>query len=294
MVFSDGSARSVADVLACALVWETFPCDQVVKDQFPSCAVPGTRAAGEPCLYGSQCASNQCSLQTSEAAHPNCGTCASVGAPGAECDEFHGMSCENGYECGVTGLCVKEPEFGLPRGALCERYGACLGTDVCFPDPEDPSHPTKCQALPALGEPCPTVDVCQPGAFCSAARRCEALPSAGMDCALSTLGGGISSYSCSADAACEDTPDRPICSKRGARGETCHAKAGTLQVDRCVSGLVCGCLDKDCLYGRCVEKRGEGDSCAEPHTLCTPGTACEDGVCVASGLQGRFSDACGG
>lgn len=292
MVFSEGSGRSMADVLACADVWRTFPCDQVVREQFPTCAVAGNRAAGQACLYGSQCASNRCSLRASDADHPDCGICALVGAPGAECDEAHGMTCENGYECGVTGLCVKEPEFGLPRGALCERWGACLGTDVCFPDPNDPSHPMKCQALPALGDPCPTVNVCQPGAFCTQDRRCEALPTVGMTCASAALGEGITPE-CSPDTWCARTPDRPLCSKRATRGGACDAQPGKLVVDRCVSGLVCACLDSGCLAGTCVEKTAEGAACGEPHTVCSLGTSCQGGVCVASGLQGTFRGACG-
>ncbi len=79
LVFSPGSTRSAAGMQACAKAYADLPCEDVQNDVLPPCVTPGTRAAGEPCAFPSQCRSLDCRQDG------DCGVCATPVALGESC-----------------------------------------------------------------------------------------------------------------------------------------------------------------------------------------------------------------
>jgi hypothetical protein len=68
----------------------------------------------------------------------------------------------------------------------------------------------------------------------------------------------------------------------------------TLFAGDCVTGLVCRCLQPGCgSNGACVSLREVGQNCADPNTVCVPGSTCQSGTCVGVDQLRGLAEACG-
>ena len=101
-VFGAGSARTVADVIACTVTRRQQSCSELAAGITPSCAPAGTLAAGAACNFATGCASYTC-LNGGAGA---CGTCAASSTDGGcspSCDENPLGPC---IACAVNERCV--------------------------------------------------------------------------------------------------------------------------------------------------------------------------------------------
>lgn len=76
LIFSAGSSRTPSQAEACATDVLAQSCDAFNAGAYLPCQSPGTRTAGQPCNYNSQCATFRC-LGTETGA---CGSCAQLPA----------------------------------------------------------------------------------------------------------------------------------------------------------------------------------------------------------------------
>ena len=158
--FADGSTRTVEGALACAKVRRVQPCGELAAGFTPDCSPPGTREAGAPCQFVSQCASFDCSSQGS------CGTCLPPSLDGGCVTSCNGgpgcVTCEVNSQC-VSNRCVpRTPQ--TDAGVVCGLDAAtCADASTTI--------------LKALGEPCTTRDECAVNADCTDAGHVCTLPS---------------------------------------------------------------------------------------------------------------------
>jgi hypothetical protein len=280
-LFSDGSQMDVPSALACAETWRTYSCDQLNQGLEPKCGPAGTRAVGEPCLYGRQCVSRACG-RVNDIDHPDCGVCSSVGVAGDAC-YMKPIACPDAYECTGSG-CQPSVHFNLPDGALCERLGQCAGASLCFPAADGMM---RCQAQRKPGEDCSNGAYCEPGTTCGADQRCAVvvLASVGQRC-----GAG-----CASDGWCDNTTlgaEQAVCVARADAGAPCQATVDQDPAGTCRSGLSCSCNGSGCTP-TCLYQRREGEACGDALSFCVSGTTCEAGKCVGVEQQGLFKAACG-
>jgi hypothetical protein len=283
--FSEGSTRTLESTLSCAEAWATLPCDDVLRYMSPSCATPGTRAGGEPCAFGAQCASMRCT-----GSPITCGTCLEAAATSGDCDPD--AACPSGQEC-ASGQCVDSlPDPSVdnePKGpgelcsaAVCPEGYACIR--------EGDTVSTRCLVPPAVGEPCaPSIHVaspaCGPGAYCAGGSLCTLLPGPGEPCGV---GMHASQLYCHLDAYCT----AGLCQRRADVGEACTLDADQYVQGTCLEGLRCDCLVSPCEGATCYEPRFEGETCGG-HRRCVLGMECIDGICAATDEQIRFHAVCG-
>ena len=274
---SDGSTRTLDSVLECAKAWRDFPCEQQLQGLVPACTTPGTRATGELCLYGSQCASGRCSRPDS------CGECATVVGAGEACDDLL-VRCERGLSCS-GGLCEAGPEFDAVP------HTRALG-DVCNVDPECPENAVcaveadgvwRCVALVPPGEACELNAQCEPEAYCSTDRVCRPKPAEGAPCGTRIDGNNV----CGEDLVCDS-------SASGGRVCVIYSLAQPCEEGglRCPPGDSC-CTAADCAARRCLHVLFPGEPCGDADSQCHPGSECLGGVCEAIDSQGLFEQACG-
>ncbi len=304
---SDGSARTVDQLLACATQVEQLSCsNDFLSIALPNCVTAGTRKAGQPCLYDNQCESLYCQGASADAAaHPMCKTCDRVAGPTDDCNQ-PGVACPIGQTCS-SALCKpvlpQQPVTApvLPTAGQPCLHGECAAGSACLDDPavSGTSDPGKCAALPKVGEPCgimpgQTSDmsvfsrVCPESTYCDASGTCAAFPADGQPCGVSfgTAAPGAAPLTCDGKAAlCV----AGTCRHLGKQGEPCGAQdAATGVTGLCAAELMCSSANV------CVTVRGEGASpCDAPNTTCEAHTTCVAGTCVSMGLQGLFTAACG-
>lgn len=280
-LFADGSPFTVADIIACGDTWAAAPCDDIIAHNYPVCGLPApARQAGQPCMLSSQCASRACASNP-HPDFPDCGQCASVAGLGESCNGEPPQTCEDDLECTGVG-CQVSPQFGLPLGAACERFGQCASGMRCQMFAEQAS--ATCQLIPALNESCASdVRVCQRGTFCGTDDRCQ--PAAGIGAAC------VGDVACQPELFCDTAAEGPTCVPRRVPGESCTG--GGLDYDRsdCAEGSLCRCNDRECASSTCVIRRDAGEACGEANVVCIPGTECRDGRCVITGSQG-LADGC--
>jgi hypothetical protein len=282
VIFSDGSSFDLDAAAACTEYWRTAPCGQMSARWPPECAPAGTRAAGEPCLYASQCESYACT-----AVGGQCGVCAARAAVGEPCN-------------GVTTVCEAN---ALCTGGTCEAYVP----------PEDPPPPTQ-----AAGEPCTTSDECLDGGLCfldlDGVSRCFARIPVGGSCDLATSYCDETVAYCDPARMCVAYPlEGEPCGltrwsdpQHCAHGLQCHAEyaAGPICVvttdgdvcadagSICARGEVC-CAPPACPEPSCVVLRLPGEPCGSADVRCVAGAICRDGSCASIDSQGLFDAACG-
>jgi hypothetical protein len=279
-IFADGSPFTVADIIACGDTWAAASCDELNANIFPVCGLPApSRQVGQPCVFSSQCASRACA-SAPHADFPDCGQCVSLVGLGEACDGLT-RGCEDGLEC--TGMrCQPQPQFGLPLGAACERFGQCAPDLRCQRFAEQAS--ATCQPMPGLNESCASdVRVCQSGTFCGADDRCQPASGIGATCGVSA--------GCQPQLFCDTEAESRTCVPRRAPGESCAGGGLDYEQSNCAEGSLCRCDDGECTSSTCVIRRDAGEVCGGANVVCIPGTECRDGRCVITGSQG-LADGC--
>jgi hypothetical protein len=109
-----------------------------------------------------------------------------------------------------------------------------------------------------------------------------------MPCGESGIG------ACDSESFCDRSATPPVCVPQVGLGGTCFDDPDLTDVHgNCEGGFFCVCAaGEDCTDGICMQRAAEGEACSDATTFCVPGTACRDGTCTVSGLQGFFADAC--
>ncbi len=305
---SPGSPRTAESLFACASVRRTQPCAEVIANVTPSCAPPGTRDAGEPCSFVSQCASFACS----GFGNGICGKCLPVRPPGTGCpgiDETCGynMRCvsaeagcapitvsttlSEGAACAIgdagssacpadapcasptpgaaTGTCTKPPSSGPCIFRVGTTTSLCAPSTVCFGD----AGAATCVGAGNLGEPCaPGARGCIDTLRCDAtSHTCQPLGQVNDPCA--------SSLECAASLYC--TPGvGGKCAPRALAGQPCSAFDGG-SPPQCVSGATCQGFSADSgLPPSCVARARLGDECSFPFAACVSPLVCSAGHCA--------------
>jgi hypothetical protein len=307
---SDGATRELADLKTCAAVFAALACDELDSTP-PACVTPGTLEVGSPCKFPSQCATLHCKLDASSNAP--CGRCASSIAEGKSCGGST-EECAFGLFCDVT-TCRRSLSSAAGLDEACSPGGLCQPDLYCVND--------KCVAAPAVGEPCelPTKK-CNSKGYCAGAAggtvgTCQALPSAGMACAvdISSPNRGL----CAAGATCnwDDVNKSGTCVGPQQPGDPCikndignyscvgpqlycdrkatprvcrelNAPGGGCESDfACDATSVCECPDATTCTSKICRKLQFGHQpCTDPNTMCHPAFTCESGLCEPRGLQG--------
>lgn len=279
-LFADGSPFTIADIIACGDRWAAAPCEDVIAHDYPVCGLPApARQAGQPCALSSQCASRACASNP-HPDFPDCGQCAGVVGLGEACNGVP-QACEDGLECTAMG-CQVPPQFGLPLGAACERFGQCASGLRCQQFAEQAS--ATCQPIPALNESCASDErVCERGSFCGTDDRCQPASGIGGPC--------VSNLACQPELFCDTAAETPTCIAPRMPGESCVGEGLDYRQSSCAEGSLCRCNDRECTSGTCVIRRDAGEVCGEVNVVCIPGTECRDGRCVIVGSQG-LADGC--
>jgi hypothetical protein len=322
---SPGATRTIEGLKACAVTYETLPCDQVDAFVVPACVTPGERAQGEPCVFNSQCSSLTCKYASAE-----CGKCALEVGMGESC-AADDVECASGYQCGGPNqTCMplttpvappgpNEPcspssppcvdDYWCPPwtdavctplptvGQACESPGTCATDSYCV---EDQIGNRVCMARPGLGEPCaapmdsPIAEpyLCAKDLLCSYTSpmqgTCQPVPQAGEPCNIAPSN---PSYGRCAGSNCNFGFTPPMCRAPGNAGDACGGRSD------CEPQLVCDCPDTapDCAPTICVSYQLAGDACgADPTAKCHPAFDCTAGTCQPAEVRGVFADACGG
>lgn len=82
-----------------------------------------------------------------------------------------------------------------------------------------------------------------------------------------------------------------VCVAHGQLGEPCGGSV-TEESRYCAQGFECTCRGANYTDCICYEIRLEREPCDVPNTVCEQNTECRTGVCVSTGLQGTFEQAC--
>ena len=254
LLFSTGSTRTREGTLACAEAWKTFSCDDFAVGKSPPCATPGTRTAGETCLFHMQCASASCTVGN---APGQCGTCRGLATLDGPCSNT--IACPDGQECPGTTCVNSRPMFWMPpsaAGESCSQYTGCLTGYACLKETATLGAPAHCTVPPAAGATCgidvsSVIPVCADGLGCGAGNICTVPPKAGEPC------NGATYQTCDKDASCDT------------------------KIGRCVATSPADL------------PRGEGAPCGQAIGRCVPRTECRNGTCVATDALTLFTDACG-
>lgn len=270
VLFSSGSQLTVAGVIECADVWAQASCEKLDKFEWPTCGLPrGALAPGEACRFATQCNTGYCLTELSHPDNPECGVCFTPLQEGEPC-EYYG-SCDEGLEC--RGLCTRYPEFGIAEGLPCERYGSCAFPNFCITFSEDVAP--ICRLRPVAGEPCPIAGFCANEAFCNEQHLCQDDVELG--------------WPCTSDEMCVEGTfcDAGTCLPLRGLGLPCNAEENWAQ-GNCEVGASCVCDVEVCSLdlATCLEVRRVGETCGGATQRCDTGSRCQDGRCVAIGLQG--------
>ena len=198
IVYDPAAALRCLDELA------LLGCDETARDvRVPpdACAraFVGTRAVGESCAFGGECASGSCDLPDCPVEACCYGSCLATrtAALGDACTIDD--DCVDGAFCGEARACIALAARGeaCRKDAHCDFGLACIGASEL--------QAGACRVLPPIGEPCPYLRCAELGATCDADRTCVALGLPGAPCATDR---DCSPYArCDASAgACVDVP----------------------------------------------------------------------------------------
>ena len=283
--FAPGTTVTVDDLMECARVRETGPCEEALRFIYPKCLPPGTFEVGTPCWSNLQCKSSRCG----PADGGTCwGVCKEEAPLDGACSEE--VLCPLSQDC-ANGTCVYRfsAEQGLAEGVECELYSQqCLYGLRCYPDPSDGVN--RCLPPAPLGASCS--GVCEKDAWCSGSGFCVSEPTEGQPCRLVLESGGF----CHSGFYCDMALSPPTCVPQKARGEACSPTGhdlGASQVpSQCEEPWICDCRDQEGCTGHCVALRWLGEDCSEAFSECSRGTECDGSVCVGVESQGLFEQTC--
>lgn len=282
--FAPGSRRTVENLEACLAVLKQVPCTDSVMGIIPGCLVGGDRQGGEPCAFGSQCASGSCSGGTS-----SCGSCAVALETGQACGGGQGF-CRAGSFCHRT-MKVCMPVSAIvhaPEGSPCDLAAnpmvSCEGDLICNTGPSSSSYAGTCMRPPGDGQPCANVgDTRQ---MCTAGLTCGIVTTSGnrvLTCGQAPCG----SRQCPSGSYCYEDPNTPLnCRPYLTEGQTCVPGtlstlcAPTTSCDPRGDGGTDGGTDGGA-EGLCTKytvlKRGDPCSARD---LCPFPLGCVNGVCA--------------
>ena len=247
---------------ACDRALSTVSCEDFISDSRPSeCAfLPGTRAVGQGCVQGRQCASKFCKRLPARMESTSlddlyvCGSCAPTPAAGDPCRAWE--------DCGYELICS-----GGKCTALLKEGGACTLSDECD---KLLCIEGKCSRRRMAGEPCTAFEcasdlrcvgkTCAPGLddgqpctgdfecqsfSCGDDQLCrEARPTPVIEPGQPCAPGGLSFPSCRADSRCDESAH--VCTPYKRTGEPCAhtrecASLLTCQAGKCqpITGAMC-------------------------------------------------------
>lgn len=300
----------MAGLKACAQSYETFSCADLFQEKLPDCVTPGTRKAGEPCLYASQCESLTC-----DTSNGSCGQCIVPAGRLEACTTP--FSCKDGLSC-IAGICqFNAADYRAKIGDACNADLDCPGLDCdtasgtcvarptlgmscqshvhCAGDSYCDATTFKCLAFPADGAACGkdaatgVTNLCGAGTNCVPAAsgplyQCQKAPEAGQPCVMdpnSQIG-----YGCAAGTFC----DQMTCRALLPAGTACDPNLGT----QCAAGLFCSCPDGSawCQAYECAELHFKGGTCGVTGAVCNPAFQCVNGTCLPLELAGIFKSTC--
>jgi hypothetical protein len=266
-LFGNGSQITIADLVDCIPHWQQASCDDLAKGNNPVCGFSaGTKAVGEPCNSYAQCASMSCSEY---AGSDSCGTCLPRAKLGEPCNGE--IACASGSSCNGT-VCAAPLAWGLAPGSSCQYYGQCTSGYTCLNG--------TCQPQVAVGAACSSHEDCFGFTYCSSKGVCTNPPGLGQACP--------EGY-CASGSYCDSSSSNHVCSAFLAIGQTCTMGSGAL----CGANLHCDCVDSTCSARACMTELQESQACGAPNTQCTPGTQCQNSVCVGVASQGLYAKVCG-
>ncbi len=293
LIFSAGSSRTPSQAQACATDVLAQACDAFNAGVYLPCQSPGTRPAGQPCNYNSQCATFRC-IGTQTGA---CGACAPILGPSDDCVTAPGL-CPTGQVCDATGTrrCVLPAavsQAGM-QGEPCGADGICSGVLVCVVHLGADAQAPTCEEPPASGAPC--LNLFGPnGSSCAPLNTCHFSPRFG--CIASVPEG----------QACNVVPDGDPCvpgtycdvGDAGSAG-ICHANrpAGQPCVVVTLAGgftSLGGCMSGICAGNVCAPTPppppGIGASCGGDAGVCALGLGCDNGICETAACGARQPEA---
>ena len=295
-----GNTRTPSMLLACALEWAEHPCEMVAANIPPDCVIPGTRAGGEACAWGSQCDSSRCATPGAHPDYPGfnaCGTCQHQFGPEEDCTG-EGV-CPIGQSCDAeTARCaVPAPTTPEPLPALGEPCTQNCAQGLCLAD-DSQATTGICGQLPVAGEACKNIvpsgfasPRCSPENFCNTNRVCEPRPTAPEACGIEY---GENTFACQSGNYCALAlgEEARRCVLLPEAGDACvmalqgfvNYTESTLDsaILACSAGVTCRCDDDSCAAGTCISSVPVGASCDAAH-LCGPGADCIDEQCQATG-----------
>jgi hypothetical protein len=211
--FSPGSIRTVESMLQCADQWRAMPCNALIERINPDCATYGTRAGGEICHSGLQCASGYCDWTADR-----CGVCALAALEGDPYGDANDARCVHPLYCdSESQRCAARLQIG--DGCDPDRPG-CL-PNACATAPGDPVN--RCRPFPRLGEDCSHTRVCTFGdSYCGPDSTCVALPGPGEPCGSDAFSGGEPGHCTIWESFCDLSLNPPQCRAIARAGEPCR------------------------------------------------------------------------
>jgi hypothetical protein len=270
-LFAAGSTTTPDAIHACIAEMADASCDNVL---YHRCLPPGTRGAGEPCGFGSQCASYKCGGGDNK-----CGTCVGLAAQGGDCTTD---KCPEGQACRANRCVPDDPDAG--NGSSCNNV--CPGRDLLCVSAQPSAASGTCLPPPRSGDPCVYLVSPQTGptggtpvAGCGAV----GLAPADLWCRGSTDGG------------------TGTCLARASEGEACGLVGGDfVNIVPCKDQF--DCLRADGGRSTCQARQEAGAPCGLVGrqlvncdlTLTCSSTGLDAGTCLPAPPAPAAGDSCGG
>jgi len=297
-LFSEGSLWTVERANACAPEWESFDCNIAATGIGPDCDDQiGTRAEGESCIIGNQCASGACSAIYMY--QQTCGTCLPVAENGGACSGS--VACPRGQSCDETGQCADvlltapEPVPPVGLGGTCTWFASCMPGLGCLAPGEETEEGT-CVALPGAGQPC--VETFGSAGLCEEGATCDGRPG-GTCIPLRQLNEECGFSSCVPELYCNVLADSEVfgvshtCLAPRQAGDPCPRDYPFgIQTSPCAPGLECLYTSDARTEAFCATPHDLGESCDGHLVMCRPGTQCSRGTCVPIEDRGFFAATC--
>lgn len=297
-LFSEGSLWTVERANACAPDWASVDCSVLAQGLGPACDEQiGTRAEGESCIMGNQCASGACS--SIYMWQQTCGMCLPVaekdGTCGASLACPRGQTCDENGQCADIQLTVQEPPTPVGIGGICTWVGECMPGLGCLAPGENTDEGT-CVALPGDGQPC--VETFGSAGVCAEGLTCNSRPG-GTCIPLRQLGEECGFSECVPEAYCNVLADSEVfgvshtCMAPRQAGDPCPRNYPFgIQTSPCATGLECLYTSDARTESFCATPADVGETCDGHTVICRPGAGCSSGVCVPLDDRGFFAATC--
>jgi hypothetical protein len=289
----EGSSRTRAGLLSCALEYPDFDCARLLRGESPACATPGTLPAGAVCKGHMACISTYCDEgETSQR------TCHALAESGESC--VGRVQCPPGDACSadrctpITELTLESgnaPQSG--QGEPCRQTSYCQEGLYCLF--ADSIEIGSCARPPMSGEACVSdrtyaVDapktICELASYCASDGICRELPGVGESCAARS--DGLLPV-CRWGSYCDDASG--VCVQTKGALQMCtlptvfSSLSGVPRAPECdwTLGLRCVCEQqgRGCGpdEGVCLQGVSPGEECGFEATACLYGSVCLDGIC---------------